>query len=109
MNLKKHFFTVLITLNVGISYSQDMVTVLCDSYINAISSTAFMFRENGYPISMATDQIYSMNVDDSNMRVFLRKYVNTIFKDPIGAKKMLKDGTVLKMCVKETRGYWNVI
>ena len=105
MNPKKHLFTVLISLNIGICYSQDMVTVLCDSYINAISNTAFMFRENGYPISMATDQIYSMGIDDSNMRRFLHKYVNTIFKDPTGAKNMLKNGTVLKMCVKETRGY----
>ena len=102
---KKFFMTVLMTFSFGVCNAQDMVTILCDNYINAISGTAFMFREQGYPIGMATEQVYNMGIDDLNMIIFLVEYVNTIYKDPMGTKGALRLGMITKRCVKATRGY----
>ena len=102
---KKFFMTVLMTFGFGVCNAQDMVTIYCNNYISAISSTAFMFREQGYPISKATELIYDMGIDDPNMIIFLDNYVNSIFKDPMGTKGALRLGIILKRCVEATRGY----
>ncbi len=83
----------------------DMSEVLCESYINAISSTAYMLRSGGYPIGEATNQIHDLGIEDSNMRIFLKKLVNSIYRDPEATMKMVENKDALKICIKDARGY----
>ena len=85
--------------------AQDIATTLCESYVPAVGQIASSMRSAGAPISMAENQIYSMNINDSRMRIFLKGLVGEMYREPEKTTKLIQSGDVVKRCVAATRGY----
>ena len=82
----------------------DMSESLCQAYMPVVDQ-ALMLREQGVPIDMARESAESALETSGELWRFLIKAINTAYKDPNRIRKMLRDGSLIKICVGEVRGY----
>ncbi len=96
---------VLVCLGATPVKAQDIATIMCQNYVQGLGSVFMTMRQNGYPISMAENQIYDSNIDDSRMRIYLKKLAKQVYQNPAAAQQAIRNGAAVKECVTDTRGY----
>ncbi len=95
----------LVALHIEHVQANSLAEAMCQTYVPAVGGTFLNMRRSDIPIGIAEKQIYDMNIDDSNMRIFLRKLVQATYQNPDGVEKAIQDGRILKACIRDVRGY----
>lgn len=76
---------------------------ICSTWERVMLNQTVPFREQGYPVSNA-ESTYNSE-DDVGTRVFLKRFVRSVYEDPAEGKEMIENGRFFVMCVQEHRGF----
>jgi hypothetical protein len=76
----------------------------CQAYLPMIEQTIY-FRNNGIPISVATDMVDSAWDTNKELWNWLRDIVDLTYSDPNLVADAYRDGRLYSDCVQQVRGY----
>jgi len=99
--LLKKIFIIFALLNSINSYA-GIAEAYCNSFVPATINLSQSMRQAGAPIGMVDNSIMDWNIEDVNMRIFLKQSVaRKVYKNP----NNINQYNLIQDCIAFTRGY----
>jgi hypothetical protein len=93
---------LIYAFSTSINSNAGLTEAYCNSFVPASINLSLSMRQAGAPIGMVDNSINDWDIEDVNMRIFLKHVVvSNVYKAP----NNINQDNLIKQCIAYTQGY----